>query len=49
MTSLAVPIHVNGKIAGVAGVDIALDEINEITRQVRLYDTGFGRLMSIRA
>ncbi len=46
MTSLAVPIHVNGKIAGVAGVDIALNEINEITRQVRLYDTGFGRLMS---
>ena len=46
MTSFAVPVKINGSVCGVAGVDMALEDIIETVRKVRLYDTGFGRLLS---
>lgn len=46
MISLSAPINVDGKIIGVAGVDITLDRINQITSQLKIYKTGFGRFIS---
>lgn len=46
MTTLTVPIKAGGKVVGTAGVDIGLEKINEITKKVHLYETGFGRLVS---
>ncbi len=46
MTSLTVPILHNGKPVGVAGVDISLSKLQEVTLQLQLYETGFGRLVS---
>jgi len=46
MTSLVVPIVYNGKVVGVAGVDIPLDGLNVINSQVKMFKTGFGRILS---
>ena len=46
MTTMTVPIKSGGRVVGAAGVDIGLEKINEITKEVHLYDTGFGRLLS---
>ena len=48
MTTLAVPVHVKGKVAGVVGVDIDMDEIQAITKDMKLYKTGFGRLLTYK-
>ena len=46
VTSLVVPAISQGKALGVVGVDILMDSIHPITSQLKLYDTGFGRLVS---
>lgn len=46
MTTIAVPIKQNGKIIGVTGVDLALDNLQVIGERIKLYDTGFGRLIT---
>jgi methyl-accepting chemotaxis protein len=46
MTTLTVPVEIRGKRVGAVGVDIALDVIHELTASMRLYETGFGRLLS---
>jgi len=46
ITSLVIPVESKGKRAGVVGVDVAMDNIHEITNRLQLYDTGFGRLIS---
>lgn len=46
MISLSAPINVDGKIIGVAGVDITIDRINQITSQLKIYKTGFGKFIS---
>jgi methyl-accepting chemotaxis protein len=47
MTSLVVPIHSsNGKIVGVAGVDIALDNLQQLVDTIHPYQTGYGFLVS---
>jgi methyl-accepting chemotaxis protein len=46
MTTMAVPIKRDGKAAGVAGVDVCLDQIDAITKKIKLYKTGFGRVLS---
>jgi methyl-accepting chemotaxis protein len=48
MTSLAVPVIVGGQLVGVAGVDIALSQLQESIGAVRVYDTGFASLFSSR-
>jgi len=45
-TTLAVPIKIGEKVIGVAGIDIDLTKLNEINNEVKLYDTGFGRIIS---
>ena len=46
MTSLVVPIQIDGKFAGVAGVDIALSDLQKIIEPIRIYETGFATLIS---
>lgn len=46
MTSLAVPIIVGGQLVGVAGVDIALSQLQESIGAIRVYDTGYASLFS---
>ncbi|SMG20137.1 methyl-accepting chemotaxis protein [Dethiosulfovibrio salsuginis] len=46
MTSLSVPIKVNGKVLGVAGVDIALSDLEKELNLVKPMETGFVSLVS---
>ena len=46
ITSLVVPIKSEGKSIGVVGIDISMNSIHPITAQLKLYETGFGRLIS---
>lgn len=46
MTSMAVPIKYNDKVIGVAGIDISLEQLRQITNDLKIYETGFGRLIS---
>lgn len=46
ITTLTVPIQVGGTFVGVAGVDIALVELQKIVEHIRIYDTGYATLLS---
>ncbi len=46
MTSVAVPIHKNGRTVGVAGMDIIIDELQEMIRAIKPYETGHAFLVS---
>lgn len=46
MTSLTAPIKDNGKVIGVAGADLTMDQLIEINSKLQLYKTGYGRLIS---
>ncbi|MGZ8378566.1 MAG: methyl-accepting chemotaxis protein [Gemmatirosa sp.] len=46
ITSLAVPVRVNGAVAGVAGVDVALAEIQKTVGAIRPFASGFAALVS---
>ena len=46
MVTLAVPILVRGKAVGVVGVDLDLENLQQITENLKIYETGFGRLLS---
>lgn len=46
MTSLAVPVLYQGRTIGVAGVDIKLDRFQEYVTGLKIFKTGFGRLIS---
>ncbi|KXZ39241.1 Cache domain-containing protein [Alkalithermobacter thermoalcaliphilus JW-YL-7 = DSM 7308] len=46
MTSLAVPIKSGGKILGVAGIDMTLEYLQSFIKETKLYETGFGRIVS---
>lgn len=46
ITSIVVPIKIEGKFVGVAGVDISLDSIQKINDSIRLYKSGFGTIIS---
>jgi methyl-accepting chemotaxis protein len=45
-TTIAFPIVENGKTLGVIGIDIDLKELSKITANIRLFETGFGLLVS---
>ncbi|ATW27808.1 methyl-accepting chemotaxis protein [Candidatus Formimonas warabiya] len=45
-TSLAVPIKYHDQVIGVAGVDIKLDQLQTFVENLKLYQTGYGRLIS---
>ncbi len=46
LISICVPIKVDGKTLGVAGVDISLDQIQEMIKKVKPYETGYARLIT---
>lgn len=46
MTSLVVPIKYGDQIIGVAGVDIKLDRLQTFVENLKIYQTGYGRLIS---
>lgn len=46
MTSVVVPIKINGKVVGVAGADISLKSIQKIGDSIHLYESGFGSIIS---
>lgn len=46
MTSLVVPIKVNGKSLGVAGIDIPLSNFNQWIEEIVLYENGYGGVVS---
>jgi methyl-accepting chemotaxis protein len=40
------PIIIDGQFVGAAGIDISLKQFKEINSRVKLYDSGFGRLVN---
>jgi len=48
ITTVTVPIAINGRFAGVAGVDIALDSLQEEVAKVRVLEVGVASLISQR-
>ena len=45
-TSIVVPVIEDGKMIGVVGIDLDLKELSKITGSIKLYETGFGILVS---
>ncbi|WP_462324730.1 methyl-accepting chemotaxis protein [Desulfoplanes sp.] len=48
MTSIAVPVRGDGKVVGVVGVDIALDDFQEKISAITPYGTGYAFLLSAK-
>lgn len=46
ITSMSVPITQNGKVIGVAGVDLSIENIQELSSKLVFYKSGFARLLS---
>lgn len=46
ITSLVVPIKKNGRVVGVAGIDIAISEIQALVEQIKPYETGVAAIFS---
>ncbi|WP_353893526.1 methyl-accepting chemotaxis protein [Proteinivorax hydrogeniformans] len=46
MTSLVIPIEVDGEAIGVVGVDISLDFLHTMISEITIFDEGFGRVLS---
>ncbi len=46
MTSTVVPIIVNNRVAGVAGVDLTLEVLSQIVSEIKPYGTGMANLIS---
>ena len=46
LTTVSVPLIAQGRFLGVAGVDLALSDLQEAVRDIRLYGNGYGSLLS---
>lgn len=46
ITSLIVPMFVHDQFIGVVGIDVSLDHLNELNSKLKVYDSGFGVLLS---
>lgn len=46
MTSVSIPIIINGKVEGVIGADILLDPVQDMFNKAKIYDTGYLSLIS---
>ncbi|WNG42744.1 methyl-accepting chemotaxis protein [Archangium minus] len=46
MTSVSVPILLNGKVVGVVGVDLSLDQIQKQVSEITPFETGYAVLVS---
>ncbi|MBQ0132713.1 MAG: hypothetical protein KBT18_11230 [Comamonas sp.] len=45
-TAIAVPIQINGRFVGVAGVGVALSALQELAQGIQVYETGYGSILS---
>jgi len=46
LVSICIPVVVNGKSLGVAGVDISMDKLKSIVSKIKLYETGYSFMVS---
>jgi methyl-accepting chemotaxis protein len=46
MTTVAVPVLYDGKSIGVVGIDLTFDKLISMNKNISLYKTGFGRIMT---
>ncbi|MDP4267565.1 MAG: GAF domain-containing protein, partial [Bacteroidota bacterium] len=46
VVSVLVPIHDNGIVVGVTGIDIDLKKLEEINSEIKLFNNGFGKIIS---
>src|SRR5690606_6791406 len=46
LTTTSVPIVVDGRFVGVAGIDVSLSSLQEKVQAIRVYDTGYASLLS---
>lgn len=46
MTTLTTPIKVNGKFVGAVGVDISLETLQKLNEAVKLFESGFGTIIT---
>lgn len=46
LTSIVAPIEVDGTVVGVAGIDLTLNFMQEINDTIKLFDSGFGAIVS---
>ena len=46
MVSYVSPIFKNGKFAGIGGVDVSLEYVDEVVSKVRTFDTGYAFMVS---
>ncbi|MDD2609218.1 MAG: methyl-accepting chemotaxis protein [Giesbergeria sp.] len=46
ITSLVVPVHIEGRFVGVVGVDLALESLQKVTAQVKVFERGYASLLS---
>jgi methyl-accepting chemotaxis protein len=46
MTTISIPLIVDGNVVGAVGADIALDSLKSIISEVSLYETGYGAIIS---
>ena len=46
MTSFAYPLLKDGQFIGIVGADVSLDELNNEVNKIKVYETGFGALVS---
>ena len=46
MSSIAIPIKYNGKVVGIAGIDISSETLISYQEKVKLYNTGFAKIMT---
>ena len=49
ITSVAVPVMVDGQFLGVVGVDIALSSLQDSIGKIRIFDSGYASLLSNQA
>ncbi len=49
ITSVVVPIKIDGRFVGVAGIDISLSSLQEQISQIRVLDSGYASLLSNQA
>lgn len=46
ITSICVPIIEKGNVIGVAGLDISLEDLNGVIAKIKLYENGYGKLLT---
>lgn len=46
LTSVVVPIRINGRTIGVAGIDLTMDFLSSLIADIRPYETGYGFMVA---